>query len=527
MRYFTVQVHNSQESQAYWTFANGNQIFLSLAAAEAKISQHGLSHRDRERNKRVAEINQQYIADVYIGDRVYVPGQSYLPYDETYFKITERDELWLQGLIWDTGTEERVNPWEDERWFNHYFEDHGLHASEADPKSCTFWDGRRWVSMKPGKYLKKFCENLLTPRQIEFQSKIWVDGRAEGDSEWPTVVKFARTAEEVLWVYDNGPQSCMKGMPGVIAYADSDLAIAYLYDEDEDWVIARALCWPDKKVFGRVYPNDSDYGWRDDGFLSYSDLQDARSHFKTLLRKDGWTSYEEGGPEVFEGARMPLVGLLNGHKNAYAAPYPDHLSSYIDEEAQQLVMASEIPKDKQQVSGNTESYIILRPTVDYFTEKPYYSSRYEADIIAPDGSMVDVMNFHGDHRIFRDPFNYTQHIRHPGLKTVKIIYGRIWNWAYDTQNQTMEALVENVPPGYAWQDHKGRWFQTSYANPVTFNGKVYHPQDPALKAAQTRARKVSPAQQKAAENLKAVVKAKKAPAYVFLTPSRLYANARH
>lgn len=73
-------------------------------------------------------------------------------------------------------------------------------------------------------------------------------------------LKFATTEKDILWVYRHGPSSCMSNPRSdygtayhpVCSYAAGDLAIAYFEDEDGD-VAARAITWPDKKIYGRVY----------------------------------------------------------------------------------------------------------------------------------------------------------------------------------------------------------------------------------------------------------------------------------
>lgn len=52
-------------------------------------------------------------------------------------------------------------------------------------------------------------------------------------------LKFTTSSEEVIDVYERGPQSCMKGCDSVGAYATDDVAVAYI--EDDNKVIARAV----------------------------------------------------------------------------------------------------------------------------------------------------------------------------------------------------------------------------------------------------------------------------------------------
>lgn len=79
----------------------------------------------------------------------------------------------------------------------------------------------------------------------------------------PVNVKFA-TGQDVVTVYtkchDTGVASCMtkpdhyyeSSQHPVSVYADGDLSLAYLADDDGN-IKARALVWQDKKIHGRIY----------------------------------------------------------------------------------------------------------------------------------------------------------------------------------------------------------------------------------------------------------------------------------
>ncbi len=77
---------------------------------------------------------------------------------------------------------------------------------------------------------------------------------------------FADTADDIERVYLNGPRSCMSHPAAsydsdehpVRVYAAGDLSIAYLVakDEDSEHITARSVCWPEKKIYSRVYGDD-------------------------------------------------------------------------------------------------------------------------------------------------------------------------------------------------------------------------------------------------------------------------------
>lgn len=76
-------------------------------------------------------------------------------------------------------------------------------------------------------------------------------------------VKFATTEDDIQQVYDLGPPSCMGNKPKdfwptgihpVRAYAGGDLALAWLPKRrDPSKPSQRAMCWPEKKIYSRVY----------------------------------------------------------------------------------------------------------------------------------------------------------------------------------------------------------------------------------------------------------------------------------
>jgi hypothetical protein len=125
---------------------------------------------------------------------------------------------------------------------------------------------------------------------------------------------FAATPDDIERVYLNGPDSCMSKQGStyqghehpVRVYGAGDLAIAYMTAPDEgEGVIARVVCWPEKKVYGRVYPNDN-------------------TSLPRLLQAQGY-AYDQ---EKLHGAR--LLKIDNENSPGYIMPYIDGCGSVTD-----------------------------------------------------------------------------------------------------------------------------------------------------------------------------------------------------
>lgn len=152
-------------------------------------------------------------------------------------------------------------PWTD---YSYYEGEHRLrhfaHVSMkfagqvAFTKSSEHGMRDRQTVMRPGRYLEEYFSCVdLECRQA------WIGAV----SAFKTKLGFARTPDEIERVYVGGPSSCMSHKAGeyessehpVRVYGDSDLAIAYIGDMDK--AAGRAIVWPDKKIYGRIYGNDA------------------------------------------------------------------------------------------------------------------------------------------------------------------------------------------------------------------------------------------------------------------------------
>lgn len=162
-------------------------------------------------------------------------------------------------------------PWHRPKWERLYdrggevrdiLRKHVPYRSETDPTKIAFTEddtkgaADRQTVTKPGRFLTKFFSDWLTPEDIAAMANEFV-AMAE-----PGTLKFAKTADEIEHVYVNGPRSCMAHEAGkydspfhpVRVYEGPDLAVAYI--ERGGDITARALCWPEKKRYGRVYGDD-------------------------------------------------------------------------------------------------------------------------------------------------------------------------------------------------------------------------------------------------------------------------------
>lgn len=259
-------------------------------------------------------------------------------------------------------------PWNDPTWVHlrdAYLSEHFTHVSTEDPTMVAFTPDEEYgkrdrkVRMKPGKYLQKFFGagkkgviadgplkgNLpvLTERQIAFYAE-WFE-KGSKPRMWSHLdLKFTgRDGMSIVDVYLRGPNSCMDKrhfadprLHPTQVYGGGDLELAYLEDA-EGRAMARALCWPDKKVFGRVYPTPSNYDA--DGFPSHQEADDCNQELRARLLAMGWTDILSRG-NVFDGARLLAVRHPEYGGSEYLMPYLDngYMFSWGDKDKTHFIM---------------------------------------------------------------------------------------------------------------------------------------------------------------------------------------------
>ena len=155
--------------------------------------------------------------------------------------------------------------------------DHFVHVSKLDPSKIAYTQdadkGERNIQtqIKVGSYIQQYTQDMpmLIVREIALEhSKHYA----------PNEVQFAISADDIVEVYSNGPNSCMGGTDTsgrvssgkkdasffhymskaschpVSVFGNSDISLAYIKDEDR--ITARCLVWSDKKLYGRAYGDD-------------------------------------------------------------------------------------------------------------------------------------------------------------------------------------------------------------------------------------------------------------------------------
>ena len=131
-----------------------------------------------------------------------------------------------------------------------------VHKSISNPGMIAFYESvakaeaQRETITKVGRFLTRFRPEL-SQDDIRKLAERYQAEQAQA------VLTFATTEDEIEEVYVNGPNSCMAGnarkfrsfIHPARVYAAGDLAIAHI------GVDSRVLCWPEKKIYGRIYGN--------------------------------------------------------------------------------------------------------------------------------------------------------------------------------------------------------------------------------------------------------------------------------
>jgi hypothetical protein len=164
---------------------------------------------------------------------------------------------------------------------------HFPHIDPEDPKKVRFVDSiiagrkQRMTSMRIGRYLTKHFKDYIGD-----EGKILAEQQSIVYETSPVEVKFAETPDEIEWVYNNGPRSCMSKPLSKFQvpehpcrmYAAGDLQVAYILGVDGTRVGARAVVWPARKHWVRIYGDQSRLksGLDDLGYHKVSSFLGAR-----------------------------------------------------------------------------------------------------------------------------------------------------------------------------------------------------------------------------------------------------------
>ena len=230
--------------------------------------------------------------------------------------------------------------WQDQRWWvnnRSIWEPTGVRPSAKNHAMLAYYQTPAkacqgvLTQIRPGRFLTRFFKGILSEAEIACMAR-WQETGSLDNPYTSYELGFATTREEIADVYMSGPDSCMSGsdwdvgMHPCEVYAAGDLAVAYLRGTDADTprppYIARTLCWPDRKIFGRVYPTPHNYVT--DGFSSSEDATAAQQALRNKLLALGYaeTGHRSSG---FAGARLLRIGCTHPDEDepAWVMPYID------------------------------------------------------------------------------------------------------------------------------------------------------------------------------------------------------------
>jgi hypothetical protein len=233
---------------------------------------------------------------------------------------------------------ERVLIWRDAPFWLEHAERHAAHCvvvAKSDPRLIAYFTSAEKQAagirtpVKPGRYLTRYFSDVLTAKEIAYYAAWQSSGAQPAEADTGPAVLFAHTADEIEHVYTHGPQSCMahdaryydSPFHPVRVYGAGDLAIAYLADPDDpSRNIARTLCRPSHKVFGRLYPTEN------------PDLQEA---LRAALVALGYQPCQLNNG--MDGARMRRVSH-DDDDECFVMPYLDYPAAGFDDDGEHLIL---------------------------------------------------------------------------------------------------------------------------------------------------------------------------------------------
>lgn len=266
-------------------------------------------------------------------DGVWIAREKQRMESGTYIDVPFSGAIWYYAAIGRyTAYDLRDTCYNRERELIGVAKTHFAHVSMANKSMLAYTEspdkGARDIQtqIKPGAYLAKYFSSVLSPDQVAAHVRDWQ--RRYADCE----LKFARTADEIVEIYQNGPNSCMSGSTEdyrgrsadgidhhpceVYGLPHSDLTLAYL--KGKNGITARCLVWEDKKQYGRIYGDPT--------------LIDRE------LRALGYT-----GPGYFSGAKVGKIPVGKPGKT-FLMPYIDGWSRIL-EQPDHFLLTADAPRD--------------------------------------------------------------------------------------------------------------------------------------------------------------------------------------
>ena len=245
---------------------------------------------------------------------------------DLFHTITEAD-VWKVNILERMAKREIKLPiWIGHPWWadSDLFMEHLPYVSEDDPSkivytpSQEYGQANRQVRIKPGKYLTRFFANELSPEIIRE-----LVNEHNYKHATPTL-KFTETADDVEYVYEHGPNSCMvmdrvgryieSSIHPVRVYAGPDTRVAYI-ERSPGNVSARCVVNEIDQTFSRIYGDEYILeGLLRDAGYSYGDLHGCRlayieeNHTPLCPYLDGTNEVDV----IFQGGKQYLYVTSDG-----------------------------------------------------------------------------------------------------------------------------------------------------------------------------------------------------------------------
>ncbi|SDK44431.1 hypothetical protein [Bradyrhizobium ottawaense] len=229
------------------------------------------------------------------------------------------------------------------KWDLEPIADHFAHVSKIDASTIGFIDSEengiinKATSITPGRYLTRFYPNVDDNKRRHLIAAIDPSGE----------IFFASEPDDIAYVYENGPESCMDGKHSfddlpcwpTEPYAAGDLVVAYTKNKDGR-IQSRCVCWPEKKLFGRVY----------------GDAQ----RMQAAMIAEGYTWLRDDNSadgnkklQVFVGAKLLKIRAGRRDNGEFVMPYFDDIKVAIDKGDHFVTALQAEPGDLFVASGSS------------------------------------------------------------------------------------------------------------------------------------------------------------------------------
>lgn len=341
--------------------------------------------------------------------------------------------------------EERV-PWQDAPW--HKGEAAELHFAhlvmvDGTPMVAFYQSERhaeagRLTKMRPGRYLQRYFGQDLKNEEIEQQTaEVTVQAGA-------MTVQWTQDADEIETIYVNGPSSCMSHDADEYrghchptrVYAGPDLAVAWLGDMDD--ATARAIVWPDRKIYDAVYGDVS--------------------RMTRLLEAQGFTCGS------FAGARIRRI--RDEYGNGLIMPYLD-IASYAYDEG-----------DYVRLGSGTGSYVECNSTSGTTEDNSYTCERCEDSVSEDDIQTVYVGGRWEDTEAWCEHCA-DHHATYCDSRELPVAHTHVEVHAVNGGPRFMSNVSEDRldREGFVWVESRDEWWHVDRTFTCEDCGEVFHEDD--------------------------------------------------